>query len=292
MSRVIGQQHPERTNIQSVRFTEPRTESGEIPFVVELHEKYKSQGSDEESLNPVAATRGRPLSPVRPTSSGSTDDSAFVVSPSPAQRAQAQRKERETAPEPSETERVLLDLSARVTALTEQVEQARSEMEGRVQEAFERGLSEGERMTKEGQRQEAEAYAYGLTKLGHLGTTLETLARHEAMELAILIAKRIMQKEVEVSPMFLIEAIKRTGAQLLGRNEMTIRLHPADLAVVRTLAPDFSKEFPAVALVTLSADDSLERGDITIDTDVEQINLTLNEQLAALKQALDEEVRG
>ena len=187
-------------------------------------------------------------------------------------------------------ESALLETSREVARLATLLEESGRVSEGRVQEAFERGLSEGERLASEGRRQEAESYAYGLSRLGQLGRTLETQARHEALELALLVAKRIMQKEVEISPAFLIEIIKRTASQLMGRAEISIRLHPADLDVVRALAPDFAEHFPAVALVSLKGDESLERGDCLIDTDVEQINLSLNEQLAALKRALSEEL--
>lgn len=287
MSRVINKSNPERQHVQALRFSESALDDTAIPFVVSIHEKYKERDGREETSS-KGPLRGRSTSPVKQQSTSS--EAPYVPMPAPTARSSQPVQAAAKSENQQELERALLEASREVTRLALKLEEAQSAIEGRVQEAFERGLSEGERLVREGQRQEAESYAYGLTKLGQLGRTLETQARHEALELALLVAKRIMQKEVEISPAYLVEIIKRTASQLLGRAEISIRLHPADLEVVRQLAPDFSDHFPAVALVTLKSDDALERGDCLIDTDVEQINLSLNEQLSALKRALSEDL--
>lgn len=287
MSRVINKANPERQHVQPLRFSESPLSEDSIPFVVSIHEKYKERDGREETA-PNGPLRGRSTSPIKQQSA--QRETPYVPMPAPSARHSQPNPAAAKSESQQELERTLMETSREVTRLALKLEEAQRTMEGRVQEAFERGLSEGERLVREGQRQEAESYAYGLAKLGQLGRTLETQARHEALELALLVAKRIMQKEVEISPSFLVEIIKRTASQLLGRAEMTIRLHPEDLEVVRQLAPNFADNFPAVALVTMKSDDTLERGDCLIDTDVEQINLSLNEQLAALKRALAEDL--
>ena len=273
--------------VQPLRFAESAQDEAAIPFVVSIHEKYKERDGRQDiaSNGPL---RGRSTSPVKQQAAQREFNPAPMPAPSVRHNQTAQAPAKSESQQ--ELERALFETSREVTRLALKLEEVQSAMEGRVQEAFERGLSEGERLLREGQRQEAESYAYGLAKLGQLGRTLETQARHEALELALLVAKRIMQKEVEISPAFLVETIKRSASQLLGRAEMTIRLHPSDLDVVRQIAPKFADNFPAVALVTMKSDDTLERGDCLIDTDVEQINLSLNEQLAALKRALAEDL--
>lgn len=166
-----------------------------------------------------------------------------------------------------------------------------AEIERTVQSAYEKGVADGERRREEAETQLAERYAYGLEKLHMLGKSLETLARHEALEIALMVAKRIIQVEIEMRPMVLVEQVKRVARELMGKKELTIHVNPADLAQIRNLAPDFSEVFPAVAQIALVGDDELERGDCVIETEVEQINMTLAEQLSAIKRALDEEIR-
>ncbi len=163
--------------------------------------------------------------------------------------------------------------------------------EARIQEAYERGLEEGVRRATEAQSELAEQYVYGLERLEMLGRTLDVLARHETLEIALLISKRILQKEITTEPMLLIELVKRVAAETMGRKELTIRLHPEDLVVIRAQAPNLSDHFPAVAEITLAEDPSLERGDCIVDTEVEQINLSLEEQLSAIKRAIEEEIQ-
>lgn len=166
-----------------------------------------------------------------------------------------------------------------------------AEIERTIQNAYEKGVADGERRREDAETRLTERYAYGLEKLHMLGTSLETLARHEALEIALMIAKRIIQVEIEMRPMVLVEQVKRAARELMGKKELTIHLNPADLAQIRNLAPNFSDVFPAVAQIALVGDDELERGDCVIETEVEQINMTLAEQLSAIKRALDEEIR-
>jgi len=251
LSRVIRAEQARLVDISPAAFEEI-ADSGEAPMIVPAYNR-----PPEEKKSAKA-------------------ESASATKPDPAPEAPAAGGEGLTRAEFKELTRMLVD--------------ERRAMDGKIQEAYERGMAEGEHRGREETRRLAAQYAFGLEKLSMLGRTLETLARHEALEIALLIARRIIQKEIELNPMLLVEEVKRAASATIGRKELTIRLHPEDLKVVRELAPDLGDHFPAVAQVNLAEDASLEGGDCVVDTDVEQINLSLTEQLAALKKALEEEV--
>lgn len=174
--------------------------------------------------------------------------------------------------------------------LVELLQRERKETEEKIQKAYERGVAEGEKRRNERDNQLGEQYAYGLEKLKFLGKSLETQARHEALEIALMVAKKIIQQEIVSNPLILIDEIKKAANSSMGRGELTIRLHPDDLARVNEKEPELADKFSAVAMISVIDDDSLELGDCIIDTDMEQINMTLDEQLKELKRALEESI--
>ncbi len=177
-----------------------------------------------------------------------------------------------------------------IAELVALLERERHEQEEKIQQAYERGVADGERHRAEFEAQLSESYHYGLKRLEMLGNSLEVLARSEALEIAILVARRILQKEIEMNPLQIIEQVKRVSSEAMGKKELTIRLNPQDLAAVRAIDPELGTHFPAVGQVSILEDHDLQPGDCLVDTEVEQINLSLDEQLAVLKKALEEEL--
>ena len=201
----------------------------------------------------------------------------------------AEGADRQTSFQPATGQAPMNQPSIDSSELISIIRKERGEMEGRLEEAYGRGFADGERRREEFERRLSDRYAFGLEKLHLLGRTLETLARHETLEIAVLIAKRIIQREIDQNPMILVDEIKNVASDIMGRDELTIKLTPEDLKAVRELVPDLSDHFTAVARVSIKEDKSLEKGDCLIDTEVEQINLSLEDQLAALKEALEAE---
>lgn len=274
MSDVLNSDRLRHMEVKSVAFKEI-ADRGNIPFIVQYEQEKERQNGmdsvvDQLNLNKPSQHQIHVPEPIVPDP---------VITPQPAMEQEMVGSGEIQA------------LADEVGKLTELLERERAENEDKIQQAYERGLSDGEHNREEAERRLTERYAYGLERLDLLGQTLQSVARQEALEIAIMVAKRILRVEIEAKPMLLIDEIKRAAQEVMGKKEVTIRLHPDDLAGIKLAEANLDSSFPAVAQISMAEDESLERGDCVIDTDVEQINLSLNEQLSALKKALEEEIK-
>jgi|GEM_PF-4171271 len=268
MSDIITSDKLNNTEVQSLAFREV-ADKGNIPFIVQ-YQKEKERNNQSPSvmdqLN-MSAAQSEQIPLPEPSMPEMEDEQEMVGSGEVAA------------------------LAEEVAKLSELLESERRQSEQKIQEAYERGLADGEHNREETERRLTERYAYGFERLDLLGQTLQSVARQEALEIAIMVSRRILRCEIEARPMLLVDEIKRASKEIMGKKDVTIRLHPDDLAAVKRVESNLDSSFPAVAHISLAEEESLERGDCIIDTDVEQINLSLNEQLNALKNALEEEIK-
>ncbi len=131
------------------------------------------------------------------------------------------------------------------------------------------------------------------TKSEHLKLALETLkaqgerlaeqARSDALELGILIARRILEKEITANLdgifSLLKSAIRRAGEDHITR----VRVNPDDLERLQGAASsDFS-----MGKIELEGDPSLGRGDVMVDTEQHTIDGRLSTRFEELVRQLD-----
>ncbi len=271
MSDIIRANIGEKLGVRTKRFEEI-PDSGNVTFVMDndrerarlldREEPVESETDAEDNGGDLLPTESGPDSAPEPVYAYEPPD----ISPSA-----------EALPDMEDLRRMLEDREEAFAA--------------RLEEAYEKGRLDGERTREDAEGLLADRFAVGLEKVDALARTLETLARHEALELALLLARRILQREIQANPLALIDEIRNSTSEIKDTRQLTIRLNEQDLEAVRALAPDFGKHFPSVANVTLATGKDLERGDCVIDTDMERINLTLNEQLDRLRRSLEEEIR-
>jgi hypothetical protein len=110
--------------------------------------------------------------------------------------------------------------------------------------------------------------------------------RRAAVELAVTIATRLVHDRVKADD-FAVETVVREAAILLGaRGPLTVRLHPADLALLESRlggAPLFAD---GAGMVVVAADTSQRRGDCQVESSDASVTARLGEQLAGIRQEL------
>jgi hypothetical protein len=110
--------------------------------------------------------------------------------------------------------------------------------------------------------------------------------RRSAVELAVTIATRLIRDRVKADD-FAVEAIVRDAAALLSpRGPFTVRLHPADVALMQTRlggAPLFAD---GAGSVMVMADLSQSRGNCRVETNDASVTARLSEQLAGVREEL------
>lgn len=151
------------------------------------------------------------------------------------------------------------------------------------QEAYDQGFSEGRAAgLASGQqlvRQQAEQLRQLVNALAQPFEELDEQVEHSLVDLAILIAKNIIRREVKANPGQIVAAVRETIALLpLGSRDIRLLLHPDDAAFVRE-ALSVTEEQQSWRIVD---EPTITRGGCRVLTEYSQIDATLETRIAAV----------
>jgi flagellar assembly protein FliH len=152
-------------------------------------------------------------------------------------------------------------------------------------EAFTKGYAQGERAGLEAGGKRAEAMlrrvAQTLEELGSLRKTLMQQSERQMVQLALTLARRVVQREISLDPE-LIAAMAHVAIKKLGvSNPSTIRLHPDDYTVVARDGDRWSG-----SNVSVVPDASIARGGCMVESDFGNIDASLDRQFDEMARAL------
>jgi len=110
-------------------------------------------------------------------------------------------------------------------------------------------------------------------------------ARADAIEIAFLVARKILESELHQGPEALFalvrSAIRRSG----DSRRVAVRLPPEDASLVQSDAGRAALDGLTAARVEFVPDPNLQRGDCVVDTDFGQVDGRLGTRLAELRRA-------
>lgn len=136
----------------------------------------------------------------------------------------------------------------------------------------------------------AERLAQAIGELRHSGQRLAEQATADALEMAILIARRILEAELSSSPAALTGLIRSAIGRLGESRKIQVRLHPRDAEAV-TAAGAADGDDGALAGMTLArveirADATLSPGDCIIDGEHGTVDGRLSTRLDEVRRVL------
>jgi flagellar assembly protein FliH len=138
--------------------------------------------------------------------------------------------------------------------------------------------------------------AKAVADLRHTGERLAEQATADALEMAILIARRIIEGELETNPAALTGLVRSALARLGESRKVQLRLHPTDAANVQASGDVGPLAGLSIARVEVRADASLSRGDCIVDgeqgTVDGRVSTRMDEVRRILTRAFSEEEGG
>lgn len=117
------------------------------------------------------------------------------------------------------------------------------------------------------------------------GERLAEQARSDAFEVGLLVARRILEREISTNLESLFALIKSAIRRVGEAHGTVVRLCPSDVERLRGVADSAFTLGP----IELKADDSLEPGDVMVDADHRTVDGRLKARLEEIGRALDEE---
>ena len=180
------------------------------------------------------------------------------------------------------------------------------ELEKIKQEAYEKGYKEG--LEKGKSQGEAVGYKSGLEKAQkeyeeklsiftkNLMTSIENIelfkektlnnAKADTLELAVIMAKKIINKEISLNPEAFISIIEDSLKNITAKDKLNIFLNNEDYNIVLKEGVKLAND----KKITISTDSELKRGEIKIISDLEQLSYSIEENIEKLKKRLKDEL--
>lgn len=189
-------------------------------------------------------------------------------------------------------EREMLMAESELASPLEIIENARSEADRKVQEAYAEGMRRG---IDAGKRQIEEQAAEAVRALERTAQVIQEARENyldamtpQIVALAHAMAQRILDREAKLDPDVVSTSARKAVENLLDRAHVTLRVNPEDLASLRDHANGFEELFKGVESVTVVGDDAIARGGCVAESETMTADAQLETQLSAILDTLSE----
>jgi flagellar assembly protein FliH len=173
-----------------------------------------------------------------------------------------------------------------------------------AQDAYCRGLADGERGGFEKGRQAAEEagreqLGEALRGLRRAASELEDLRRsiceeveEQTVQLALAVARKVAGRELSTDPQALAGIVREAFGRVEGGGRITIRLNPADLERLSGIQPAILPRFTESGLTAFVADEAISPGGCLVETEAGAIDARLEQQFRVVEEAFRAEIAG
>ncbi len=113
-------------------------------------------------------------------------------------------------------------------------------------------------------------------------------AEEAAVRLTMAIARKIVADAVRIDEKFVLQVVRRALRYAAEAHQVTIRVHPDDLALVQEHAAEWAQAARRSRSLRIEADDQQQRGSCAIGTEACEIAAAIEDQLQVIETALVE----
>ncbi|HPO14035.1 MAG TPA: FliH/SctL family protein [Candidatus Hydrogenedentes bacterium] len=168
--------------------------------------------------------------------------------------------------------------------------EARAEAEKKIQEAYQeayqRGLLQAQEQFAESIGQAAETLAAAAAAIHEARQSFLDSLEPQVVELASLIARRVLQREVRIDAELIHATARRALGKIADRQIITARVHPRDLEALRLHKITLLEDFEGVEELTIEADDTVNPGGCVIESRLMQADARLDTLLSTVLESL------
>lgn len=168
--------------------------------------------------------------------------------------------------------------------------QARSQRETIEMEAYNQGLQQGRTQGQKIAIKKIEPLFDSLHEaiegLSHVRQQLTAIHSKHLLKIIILIAQRVIHREIHLAPDIILDTIKAAGDKLMDTDEIRLRLHPSDYEYIREAESILTKQLSGKKNIQIIEDTSIERGGALVETEFGDIDATIRSQIEYISEAL------
>ncbi|RLB21359.1 MAG: hypothetical protein DRG71_08440, partial [Deltaproteobacteria bacterium] len=128
-----------------------------------------------------------------------------------------------------------------------------------------------------------------IENLSELKSRLYRESEEEILRLSIEIARKIVQRELSLDGEAVLRTIRKAVDFLNERTSIKVLVNPADMEKVKETLPEL-RTGKKIENIELIEDPSVARGGCILQTGFGTINATIEDQLAAIAEELEDEL--
>jgi flagellar assembly protein FliH len=178
-----------------------------------------------------------------------------------------------------EAERCLQAAHAQATAITA--------------EAYKAGFKQGQEAAQEAMREPLAlalaSFQHAAETILHLRAQVLRLAEEDVLTLAFHFARKVIQQEALHNREVLSTTLRRALDCLIERDNIVVRVSPADLQQAQELQADLRNICGGIKALTLQADAAIGRGGCVVESTFGEIDARLEAQIEEIEQRFREQ---
>jgi flagellar assembly protein FliH len=163
------------------------------------------------------------------------------------------------------------------------------ELDQRLRESFQSGLQEGKKLAERGLLNVFTSLRSAAESLHGLREKVLRESEDELIKLVMLVARKVIQREVTQDRQILLDVVRAATATISAHDEIVIRLHPDDYAMVTTSREDYFRQELSTDRMQLKSDPEISPGSCRVDTEMGTIDASIDSQLDEIFRRLQEE---
>ncbi len=159
-----------------------------------------------------------------------------------------------------------------------------------VEAAYARGRREGLDSVEGNLETSAQALAAAVAEISRLRESLAKNSSQDMLRLVMAVSEQVIRREVAADPKVILTIIETALKSSVRTDQYCIRINPADLETVTKQKPLFLASISGLKNISIETDASISPGGCRIDSDLGDVDATIETQLEAIRQALSEAI--
>ncbi len=155
-----------------------------------------------------------------------------------------------------------------------------------LQEAYARGRNEGLSLAEQRFESATQALTQAVEDISRLRESLAQTGSQDMLRLVIAVSEQIIRKSFEVDPNLVLGIIENALQASVRADSFRIRISPEDLGLVTSQKPLFLASISGLKNLSIEADPSITPGGCRVDSDLGDVDATIETQLESIRQAL------
>ena len=163
---------------------------------------------------------------------------------------------------------------------------------GEIENAFLQGKEEGIKESEESLSTTIKALGIALEEISQLRKTIIRNSSQDMLHLVLTIARQILHCEVAVKPETILSSIERAMSASISTDSYNVKVNPQDLELVKEKKPFFLARVTGLKNINFESDDGISRGGCRVDSELGEVDATIETQLEEIRQYLLASITG